>query len=126
MSQGNDTLVRDFVDAFQHKDTGLLERFLDPDVVFRNYGDDEIRGRANLLRMWDGVFVRFETVRFETLHQAVNGDVVLAEQVHYISLPGGPVAPVVNLAVYEIRDGQIAAWRDYTNPVQAMKLLRGQ
>src|SRR5260370_2762512 len=51
MSQGNDTLVRDFVDAFQHKDTGLLERFLDPDVVFRNSAHDECGGRPNLLRM---------------------------------------------------------------------------
>jgi limonene-1,2-epoxide hydrolase len=64
-------------------------------------------------------------VRFETVHQAVDGDVVLAEQIHHLGLPGGPVAPIMNLAVYEIRDGLIAAWRDYTNPEYARRLLAG-
>ncbi|SCE77753.1 nuclear transport factor 2 family protein [Micromonospora mirobrigensis] len=122
----NDALVRGFVDAFERKDASLLVPFLHPDVVFRNYGDDEIRGREALTRMWDGVFQQFEVVRFETLHQAVDGDVVLAEQIHHLGLPGGPVAPVMNLAVYEITDGRIAAWRDYTNPIVARDLLTGR
>jgi limonene-1,2-epoxide hydrolase len=33
------------------------------------------------------------------------------------------VAPIKNLAVYEIRDGKIAEWRDYTNPQKARQLL---
>jgi limonene-1,2-epoxide hydrolase len=28
---------------------------------------------------------------------------VIAEQVHGLALPGGPLAPVINVAVYEIR-----------------------
>ena len=55
-------------------------------------------------------------VRFETLNQAVNGDLVIAGQAHGLALPGKPLALVRNLAVYEIREGKIAAWRDYTNP----------
>jgi limonene-1,2-epoxide hydrolase len=104
-------LVRAFVDVFQAKDAALLAQFVHSDVVFRNYGDSEVRGRAALVRTWEGVFGNFEVVRFETVHQAVDGDVVLAEQIHHLGLPGGPVAPIMNLAVYEIRDGLIAAWR---------------
>jgi limonene-1,2-epoxide hydrolase len=48
---------------------------------------------------------------------------VIAEQVHGLALPGGALAPIKNMAVYEIRDGQIAAWRDYTNPNHARALL---
>ena len=125
MSVDNDKLVRELVDSFEHKDVRRLERFFHPDVVFRNYGDDEIHGREALLRVWDGVFSRFEIVRFETAHQAVNEDVVLAEQIHHLGLAGGPVAPIMNLAVYEVRDGLIAAWRDYTNPTYAARLLQG-
>jgi limonene-1,2-epoxide hydrolase len=125
MSVSNDPLVREFVATFQHKDAARLERFVDRDVVFRNYGDDEVHGRAALLQVWAGVFGQFEVVRFETVHQAVNGDVVLAEQIHHLGLPGGPVAPVMNLAVYELREGLITAWRDYTNPIYAAELLRG-
>ena len=118
-------LVRAFVGVFQAKDADLVAQFVHADVVFRNYGDSEVRGRDALVRMWAGVFGNFEVVRFETVHQAVDGDVVLAEQIHHLGLPGGPVAPIMNLAVYEIRDGLIAAWRDYTNPEYARRLLAG-
>ncbi|MFD8073364.1 nuclear transport factor 2 family protein [Streptomyces sp. NPDC059718] len=123
MSVDHDTLVRTFVEAFNTKDPDRLLPFLHADVVFRNYGDDEIRGRDALLEMWRNVFGTFEQVRFETVHQAVNGDIVIAEQVHGLALPGGPLAPVMNMAVYEVRDGRIAAWRDYTNPDYARSLL---
>ena len=73
--------------------------------------------------LWAGVFTAFAEVRFETLSQAVSGDLVIAEQVHGLALPGGALAPIKNMAVYEIRDGQLAAWRDYTNPNQARAQL---
>jgi limonene-1,2-epoxide hydrolase len=118
-------LVRAFVDAFQTKNVDLLAAYLHPDVVFRNYGEPEVHGRDALLRVWAGVFASFAVVRFETIHQATNGPIVLAEQIHHLGLPGGPVAPVMNLAVYETSDGLITAWRDYTNPDFARQLLRG-
>jgi limonene-1,2-epoxide hydrolase len=118
-------LVRAFVGVFQAKDADLVAQLVHADVVFRNYGDSEVRGRDALVRTWEGVFGNFEVVRFETVHQAVDGDVVLAEQIHHLGLPGGLVAPIMNLAVYEVRDGLIAAWRDYTNPEYARRLLAG-
>ncbi|GAA0463832.1 hypothetical protein Ade02nite_30640 [Paractinoplanes deccanensis] len=124
MATDNDTLAREFVEAFNSKDAGKVGEFLHPDVVFQNYGDPEVKGRDAVVSLWRGVFRNFSQVQFEVVHQAVNGDVVLAEQVHGLALPGGRLAPIMNLAVYEIRDGKIAAWRDYTNPQQAAKLLR--
>ncbi|GLZ48853.1 hypothetical protein Acsp06_50380 [Actinomycetospora sp. NBRC 106375] len=121
----NDTLVRDFVAAFTTKDAERLGEYLHPDVVFTSYGDDEVRGRDAVVQVWKNVFSSFERVEFETIHQAVNGDVVIAEQVHGLALPGGPLAPIRNMAVYELRDGKIAAWRDYTNPTFASTLLQG-
>ncbi|WP_020016398.1 nuclear transport factor 2 family protein [Promicromonospora sukumoe] len=119
----NGALVRDFVAAFEKQDAALLGSWFADDIVFENYGDPVVRGRADLVAMWAGVFRSFADVRFETLHQAVDGDVVIAEQVHGLALAGGPLAPIKNLAVYEIRDGKIAAWRDYTNPLEAKRLL---
>lgn len=119
----NDSLVRELVAAFEKKDAALLGSWFADDIVFESYGDPVVRGRADLVAMWAGVFRNFAEVRFETLHQAVDGDVVLAEQVHGLALPGGRLAPIKNLAVYEIRDGKIAAWRDYTNPLEAKRLL---
>ena len=73
--------------------------------------------------MWADVFRDFGQVRFETLNQAVNGDLVIAELVYSPALPGKPLAPVRNLAVYEIREGKVAASRDYTNPQKAGQFL---
>ena len=125
MTSDNDALVRAFVQAFSSRDAALLSPFLHGDVVFRNYGEDEVHGRTRLLEVWAEVFRNFAQVEFKTVHQAVNGDVVIAEQIHGLALPGGSLVPVMNMAVYEIRDGLIAAWRDYTNPGYAGRLLRG-
>jgi limonene-1,2-epoxide hydrolase len=117
------SLGRRFVAAFNTKDAGRLAPFLHSDVVFLNYGDNEVRGREAVLGVWEGVFRNFERVEFEIVHQAVNDNVVLAEQVHGLALPGGPLAPVMNLAVYEFEDDRIVSWRDYSNPEYARKLL---
>jgi limonene-1,2-epoxide hydrolase len=119
----NDALIREFVDTFEKKDPALLGPYFAEDIVFESYGDPELRGRANVVDMWAGVFRNFAQVKFETVNQAVNGDLVIAEQIHGLSLPGKPLAPIKNVAVYEIRDGKIAAWRDYTNPQKAGQLL---
>jgi limonene-1,2-epoxide hydrolase len=123
MTRDNDTLVRDFVEAFNTKDGDQLTPYLHPDVVFHAYGDNEVHGRDAVVAAWKGVFANFEQIQFSTVHQAVNADVVIAEQVHGLGLPGRKVAAVMNMAIYEIRDGLIAAWRDYTNPVYAGELL---
>ena len=125
MSDDNDTLARRFLAAFNTKNADELAPYLHPDVVFINYGDDEVHGREAVIRLWKGVFANFEQVKFEIVHQAVNGNVVIAEQIHGLSLPGRPLAPIMNLAVYEFEDGQITAWRDYSNPDYARKLLAG-
>ena len=119
----NDALIREFIAAFEKKDAALLGGYFADDIVFENYGDPALHGRGRLVDMWASVFRNFAGVKFETLNQAVSGDVVIAEQVHGLGRPGKPLAPIRNLAVYEIRDGKIAAWRDYTNPNQAGQLL---
>lgn len=121
----NDVLVRDFVETFEKKDASLLGAYLSEDVVFESYGDPVVRGRAAVVDVWEKVFRTFEVVRFETVEQAVSGDLVIAEQVHGLGLAGRAVAPIRNVAVYEIRGGLIAGWRDYTNPVKARELLAG-
>lgn len=118
-----DSLIRSFMDAFEQRDASVLAPYFAEDITFQNYGDPEVHGRENLVAMWAGVFRLFERVKFETLHQATNGTIVIAEQIHGLALSGRELAPIRNMAVYEVRDGQITAWRDYTNPNHASKLL---
>jgi limonene-1,2-epoxide hydrolase len=119
----NDTFIRQFIETFEKKDSALLGSYFAEDIVFENYGDAEIRGRRDLINMWANVFRNFAQVKFETINQAVSGDLVIAEQIHGLGLPGKQLAAIKNLAVYELRDDKIAAWRDYTNPQKAGQLL---
>ena len=119
----NDKFIRQFIETFEKKDLALLGTYFAEDIVFENYGDPEIRGRLDLINMWANVFRNFAQVKFETINQAVSGDLVIAEQIHGLGLPGKQLAPIKNLAVYELRDGKIAAWRDVTNPQKAGQLL---
>jgi limonene-1,2-epoxide hydrolase len=119
----NDAFIRELIDTFEQKDPAALEPYFAEDIRFENLGDSEIRGRSELLHLWAGVFSNFSHVKFETLHQSVSGDVVIAEQVHGLGLPGRPPAAIKNMAIYEIRDGKVARWRDYTNPHLAGRLL---
>jgi len=87
MNGENDKLIRDFMNAFEKKDVKVLEEFFHPNVVFRNYGDKEVRGREELLKVWSHVFGMFERVRFETVNQATNENLSLI----HISEPTRPL-----------------------------------
>jgi limonene-1,2-epoxide hydrolase len=123
MTTANSQVIVDFLATFAQKDASKLGPFFHQDVVFQNYGEGEVRGRDNLVAVWEGVFRNFEQVEFTTLHSAVNGDLVIEEQVHGFGLPGRKLAPVKNMAIYRLQDGQIIEWRDYTNSEYARTLL---
>ncbi|UBU11044.1 nuclear transport factor 2 family protein [Nonomuraea gerenzanensis] len=119
----NDTLIKEFFDLFALKDATKLAPYFDQDITFENYGSPEIKGREAVVALWAGVFSAMERVEFTTLHQAVNGDTVIAEQLHGLALPGRPLAPIRNMAIYRLRDGRIVEWRDYTNSEYARTLM---
>ena len=123
MTGSNCEIVAEFVALFSQKDADLLAPYMHPDVEFQSYGDSAVRGRDQVLAVWRSVFAQMEQVAFTTLNQAVNGDLVLEEQIHGPGLPGRHLAEIKNMAVYRLRDGQIIEWRDYTNPEYARTLL---
>lgn len=118
-----EALIQDFVATFEKRDADLLAPFFHDEIFFANHGDPDVRGRDNVVQIWKRVFETFEEVRFETIHQAVNGQIVLAEQFHHLALPGRESVPVRNMAVYEVRDGQIILWRDYSDSKFARQQL---
>lgn len=123
--EGNGELIRRLVGVFEKKDTDRMKPFFHPDVAFENYGFPKVKGLTGLLALWGKVFQQFETVKFETVHQAASGNFVLAEQVHYLGLKGKKAAPIMNMAIYEIQEGKIVAWRDYSDATYNRKLLEG-
>ena len=107
----NDAIVSDFCAAWSRGDADAIVDAFTDDAVYHNIPMDPIVGRAAI----DGVvrtFLAGGTVEFETLHQVANGDLVMNERIDRIARDGGTVELPV-MGVFELRDGRIAAWRDY-------------
>jgi limonene-1,2-epoxide hydrolase len=112
-------IVREFCGVWER---GELERFGDfvaDDAVFHMLPLEPARGLAAIreeCRKLDDL----GRVRIEIRHLAAAGPVVFAERLDHLQKPDRAGAlPVVG--VFEIRDGKIAAWRDYFDLRQALE-----
>lgn len=123
MSKNPGEVVTDFLATFASRDGARLAPFLHADVEFQAYGDVATKGRAAVVALWVNVLQSMGEVEFSTVNQAVNGDIVLAEQIHGLALPGRPLAPIRIMTAYRVVDGMIIEWRDYTNPEYARTLM---
>ncbi len=112
-------LVREFCEAFSRRNIDEILGFFTDDAVYHNIpmapatGKDEIRG---VLEMFVSGSPEIE---FSIRNVACAGDVVFTERVDRMTFGGNKVAlPVAG--VFEVRDGKIAAWRDYFDMQQFM------
>jgi limonene-1,2-epoxide hydrolase len=74
-----------------------------------------------LLNMFMGAIDRVE---FQVRNVAAVGDTVLTERVDVFYLPNGTIELPV-MGTFEVKDGKIAAWRDYFDLNQYMTQLQG-
>jgi limonene-1,2-epoxide hydrolase len=79
-------------------------------------GKDAIR--ATIAGFTTGV----DQVEFRVLHLAAAGDVVLTERVDVFRMPSTTIELPV-MGTFEVRDGKIAAWRDYFDLNQFMSQM---
>ena len=104
-------VVEDFVEAWNRMDLeGILDAMAE-DVHYHNVPLEPLDGKAAVREYLEAAW-RFEEVDWEMLNLAVAGDVVLTERVDRFVIQGSPVSLPV-MGAFEIRDGKIAAWRDY-------------
>ncbi len=115
----SEQLVRDFCAAWERRDIDELIGFFTEDAIYHNIPTDPAQGHDAIR----GVLMLFvpmaKGIDFKINHLAADGDVVHTERVDTFQLEKGKVAiPVAG--VFEIRDGKIAAWRDYFDMQQFM------
>jgi limonene-1,2-epoxide hydrolase len=80
-------------------------------------GRDAIR--ATIAMFTTGV----ERIEFRIRNLAADGDVVLTERVDVFVLPNKTIELPVS-GTFEVRDGKIAAWRDYFDLNQYMSQIQ--
>ena len=101
--------IREF-DA-EHPDVDTLAGYFTDDAIYHNMPMAPSEGIEAVREALAGV-AGLTSRGWETVHQAVNGDVVLNERVDRFHMRGKEVAVQV-CGVFEVRDGKIARWRDY-------------
>ena len=109
--EANDALIRDFMAAWERRDTRhILDSFTE-DAVYHSIPLTPIVGKAAIKD-----FVRkFEDVppgRLEVHHQVASGTIVMNERTDSITINGTAVVLPI-CGVFEIEGGRIKAWREY-------------
>jgi len=112
MAADNERLIRDFCAAWQRKNITELLGYFTPDAVYHNMPLEPLHG-VDAIRTTLEMFVTpAERIEFEMLGIASAGDLVFTERVDRFTMMGKTVAlPVAG--VFHVRNGKIAAWRDY-------------
>ena len=107
-----ETLVREFCDAWSKKDADLLAAYFTEDGVYHNMPLAPLNGRDAIREFLAGFLAGVETAEFRMLHLVASDDIVMTERVDVFRMAGREGNFLV-CGVFEIRDGKIAAWRDY-------------
>ena len=117
-------LVREFCDAWSKRDADLLTDYFTDDGVYHNMPLPPLHGKAAIREFLVGFLAGAETAEFRMINVVASGDIVMTERVDAFTLAGREGAfPVCG--VFEVRDGKIAAWRDYFDMAQVTAFLTG-
>ncbi|MDE3096451.1 MAG: SgcJ/EcaC family oxidoreductase [Chloroflexota bacterium] len=105
-------VVRDFCAAWEARDQQrILDAFAD-DAVYHNMPMQPAAGKDAITALLGIILAPASSVRFEINHIAAAGDVVLTERVDTFRM-GERTVTLPVMGAFEVRDGKIAAWRDY-------------
>jgi len=112
VASDNLQLIERFCQAFKRRDPDEIMGFFTDDAVYHNMPLAPVRGKAAMRTVLEMFLKPSQSVEFVILNIAVTGDIVLTERVDKFAMGGRNVElPVAG--VFEVKDGKIAAWRDY-------------
>ena len=112
MASEAETVVRDFCAAWVRKNIDELLGFFAADAVYHNIPVEPLHGIAAIRETLNAFVTPAEHIEFEMLAIASAGETVFTERIDRFKIMGKTVAlPVAG--VFQVRQGKIAAWRDY-------------
>ena len=105
-------IVRDFCAAWEAMDQQrILDAFTD-DATYHNMPMAPAQGKDAIKALLGFILGPASSVRFDIKRIVADGDVVLTERIDTFQMGDKTVALEV-MGIFELRDGKIAAWRDY-------------
>jgi limonene-1,2-epoxide hydrolase len=114
--------IRTFCAEWERGDyEAILEYFTD-DAVYHNIPVDPVVGKEGIRATMQMFTTGVEGIEFRVLNIVGDGDTVLTERIDVFRLPNKTIELPV-MGTFEVRDGKIAAWRDYFDLNQYMQQL---
>jgi len=107
----NIDLIKRFCATWQNFDIPAILDFFTDDAVYHNMPIQPVQGKDAIKGMIEQFSAPFEGGDWEIRNIAAAGDVVLTERVD--KFIGAKSMSLQVMGVFEIKDGKIAAWRDY-------------
>jgi limonene-1,2-epoxide hydrolase len=108
----NKALIRRFLEACVRADAEEFAGYFTEDAVWWNAPWPPVVGRAAISETLRRGAAQLTALPWEVRHLVAAGAVVLTERVDHF-IVGETVISVPCMGAFELRDGQIAAWRDY-------------
>ncbi|MCV7103740.1 SgcJ/EcaC family oxidoreductase [Mycobacterium palustre] len=113
MTRSADELVTEFCRRWAAPDPDELAGYFTEDAVYHNIPMDPVQGRDAIREFIAGFVAAFDGIDFNVHRQVGDGRVVMNERTDVMRRKGGGEIPLPVMGVFEVRDGKIAAWRDY-------------
>ena len=105
-------VVRSFCEAWSRRDIDELLGYFTEDAVYHNIPIDPVKGKDGIRAVLQMFVPPAQEISFEILSQVADGDVVMNERVDRFTI-GDKRIELPVAGVFEVKDGKIAAWRDY-------------
>ena len=111
VESNNIDLVRRFCASWSTIDIPKILDFFTDDAVYHNMPVQPIQGKDAIQGVIEQFMAPFERADWEIKQIVAAGDIVLTERVDRFI--GEKTVELPVMGTFEIRDGKIAAWRDY-------------
>ncbi|MEZ5945529.1 MAG: nuclear transport factor 2 family protein [Hyphomonas sp.] len=120
----NEQIIRDFIAAWSRLDVDELVAYFTEDGIYHNMPIAPVQGHAALKPFIANFLNGWSQTDWEILTLIARDDTVIAERVDRTVVYGKKV-DLPCCGVFELRDGKIAAWRDYFDMGTYLKALGG-
>ncbi len=105
-------LIRRFIEACVRADADEFASYFTEDAIWWNSPWEPVEGREAIRETLRRGAQRMVALPWEIRHIVSDGDVVLTERVDNFMV-GDTRISVPCMGIFELRNGKIAAWRDY-------------
>jgi len=117
-------LVREFFAAWTDHDPERVASFFTEDGVYHNVPMERVQGREAIRDLVASWLAQMGEIDFRFDHLVIQGDLIVMERADLLPGDDGATRELGVMGIMELRDGQIAAWREYFDLAQMVALSR--